>query len=149
MQNKYFLTEAFRNVKLLMPQPYKEMIYKQVSLLEKNAGFHLLCVFYWWLRSSAFIFKSEYVSMLNGSEMSSFLCYLRNTCKPIRLDLHRVPRNLGCLSVIPVKKLLRNQVSWRDIVAFTQVTSEMIFISYNFLMHMWLLYFRVFALRFR
>lgn len=43
MQNKYFLTEAFRNVKLLMPQPYKEMIYKQVSLLEKNAGFHLLC----------------------------------------------------------------------------------------------------------
>lgn len=36
------LTEVFRNVKVLMHQPYKELIYKNNHLKEKkNAGFHL------------------------------------------------------------------------------------------------------------
>lgn len=44
--NAQLLTEVFRNVKILMHQPYKELIYKNALSFERekknNAGYHLL-----------------------------------------------------------------------------------------------------------
>lgn len=98
------------------------------------------------LRSSAFVFKVwiyfyvKYWSLFKGSEIIFFsLCWLRNTCKPIRVDLHWVPRSLECLSVILVKKLSLSQVSWRDTVASTQVTPEIVFILRGFFSNVWVL----------
>lgn len=44
--NAQLLTEVFRNVKILMHQPYKELIYKNALSFKRekknNAGYHLL-----------------------------------------------------------------------------------------------------------
>lgn len=120
-----------------MHQPYKELLCKNnlsFKSQKENAGLHLLpaCL----LMSKILCFCLQSISTLNTEVFLNglkyifffFLYRLRNTCKPIRLDLHWVPRSLECLSVILVKKLSLSQVSWRDIVAFTQVTPE-IFLS--------------------
>lgn len=140
------LLEFFRSIKIPMVRELihkNDLSFKRKKKMQASIFFQLVC---WWLRSSAFAFKVwiyfyvKYWSLFKWSEINFFfLCWLRNTCKPIRVDLHWVPRSLECLNVILVKKLSLSQVSWRDTVASTQVTPEIIFILRGLLMNIWVL----------